>query len=188
MGCRGENDSLIDAFIPVLNATRNREWSKYNACTRYEQLELNQLFQSTGCIDAIRDMVWKALCMLAAWPLDFKNGQLEKGDAPILLRQFQEDLRMLLFRHHAFESAEFYDLMHRVKEQQDELDEKIKLSISPRDQNAVENWLNGYVVKDLEALFLLYRGLRNNQVSQQGGNPANSIQEGRLTAVDAPAP
>jgi hypothetical protein len=78
--------------------------------------------------------------------------------------------------------------MHQVKEQQDELDE-IKLSITPRDQNAVENWLGGYVVKDLEPLFLLYRGLKNNHpASQPGGNPASSIQEGRLTSVDAPAP
>jgi hypothetical protein len=177
-----KNDSLIDAFIPMLNPARTQEWSKYNACTKYEQLEQGRLFQSTGCIDAIRDMVWKALCMLAARPLDFKSGKLEK-DSPPLLRQFQDDPRMLLFRHHAFESAEFITLMSQVKEQQNELDE-YKLSISPRDRNAIENWLSDFVVNDLQALFLLYRGLRNSSPStqQQQNDP------GSLMLVDTPAP
>lgn len=184
-----KNDSLIDAFIPMINITRNQEWAKYHECTKYEQLVKGRLFQSTGCIDAIRDMVWKALCMLASRPHNFKTGKLEK-ESPIILVLFQEDPRMMLFRHPAFMSSEFLTLTAKVKEQQDQLDE-IKLTISPHDQKEIENWLCGFVVEPLQALFSLYQGMdheikqlkNSSHLSEPANLPAVVTQLGTNSAA-----
>lgn len=148
------DDALLDLAMPALNPMVNQVTAKYNACRTQKQRDRKRLNMALGSITALRSNVWRALCMVAARPLNMKTRRLETDALPLYETFRSSGVKLLQLP--VFDSDKFVLLVATVRLSQNLLDsDQVDLSVPAK--NAIDRAVKERVTEPLKLLILLNR-------------------------------